>query len=97
MAKNNKNIIVSVGANTAEFNRAMKGINSNMVSMQKQMVSVGNVIKGALSIGAITAFGKASFDAMNEHRVSLHQRLFGDALELPVLLYEVPAVFILNR
>jgi len=66
MAKNNKQIIVSVGANTAEFNKAMKGLNTNMASMQKQLAGMGSAIAAAFSVGAIVAFGKAAFDAMQE-------------------------------
>jgi len=66
MAKSNKEIIVRVGANTAEFNKAMKGLNTNMASMQKSMANMGKMLAGAFSVGAITAFAGAAIRASEE-------------------------------
>jgi hypothetical protein len=63
-----KNIIVGVGANTAEFNRAMKRINSDMGNMQKSMAKFGGMMAGVFSVGVITAFGRASLLAADEQR-----------------------------
>jgi hypothetical protein len=69
MAKSNKEIIVRVGANTAEFNKAMKGLNSNMFGMSKQMASFGKIFSGVFAAGSIVEFGRAAIKNAEEQEV----------------------------
>ena len=76
MANTNKKIIVAVGANTAEFNKAMAKMNKDMGGVGKAGGELKKALIGAFSVGAITAFGAAAFQAFEDQEKANRKLMF---------------------